>query len=69
MIDSSEPLESFWDQILSRKPELVRSAFDNLNEIEQKAVMDHLRRMATEEGWHPEQRTSALAAIAALETS
>jgi hypothetical protein len=60
-------LESLWGNLLSRKPELIRAAFDRLNPSEQQSVLAHLNRMASEPGWHPEQRASALAALQALE--
>lgn len=59
-------LEILWELLLSRRPEEIRSAFNRLTRQEQAAVTAHLQRMATESGWHPEQRRSALAALAAL---
>jgi hypothetical protein len=58
--------EHLWDALLSRQPDLIRSAFTSLDASDQTKALAHLRRMATEEGWHPEQRQSALAAMAAL---
>jgi hypothetical protein len=60
-------LESLWGHLLSRKPELIRAAFERLNPSEQRSVLAHLDHMASESGWHPEQRASALAALKALE--
>jgi hypothetical protein len=62
-------LEKLWDGLLSRQPELVRRTFEQLGAGEQQLVLAHLRRMATESGWHPVQKTSAEAALQALETS
>jgi hypothetical protein len=59
-------LEILWELLLSRQPEEVLKAFNRLTRQEQVAVTAHLQRMATEIGWHPEQRRSALAALAAL---
>jgi hypothetical protein len=59
-------LETLWDRLLSRQPEQVREAFDSLAPGEQAAVRAHLERMASEPGWHPQQRASAQAALAVL---
>ena len=59
-------LEVLWNDLLSRQPELVRSAFASLDRASQKLVRIHLERMATEAGWQPEQRDSAKAALKAL---
>lgn len=58
--------EVIWESLLSRRPEQVRAAFNGLDVDGRQAVLTHLQRMATETGWHPEQRRSALAALAAL---
>lgn len=63
----SGQLEQLWDELLSRKPERVRAAYNSLDQPDQKTVLTHLQHMATEVGWQPEQRQSALAAIKALE--
>jgi hypothetical protein len=63
---SSDPLESLWERLLSGDKDLVISAYALLEPEEQQAVVAHLRRMAIEPGWQPEQRGSALAALAAL---
>jgi hypothetical protein len=61
-----EPVEILWDHLLSRSPEQVREAFAGLDEAGRQAVLAHLRRMAGEPGWQPEQRASAQAALDAL---
>jgi len=58
--------EAFWDAILSRDPQQIRTAFAPLGRAEKQAVLQHLYRMATEPGWHPEQRLSARTALKAL---
>ena len=63
---TTEQLETLWDNLLSRQPELVRAAFDSLNSPSQKIVLAHLQRMASETGWQLEQQASALAAIQIL---
>jgi hypothetical protein len=65
---SPEHLEVLWNDLLSRQPELIRAAYDSLDEQNQKVVFTHLQRMVSETGWQPEQVASAEAAIQALET-
>jgi hypothetical protein len=60
-------IEDLWDALLSRQAERVRAAFGSLDIEHQHAVSAHLQRMASEDDWHPEQRLSAQAALAALE--
>lgn len=60
-------LEDFWDGLLSRDLERVRAALSQLEEKEQKAVVEHLRRMASEPGWQPGQRESARFALEILD--
>ncbi len=64
--ENSDSVTHFWDALLSREPERIRRVFQPLDQAARKSVIGHLRRMATEEGWHPEQRLSALAAIDAV---
>lgn len=59
-------LEEFWDNLLSRQPELIQPAFARLAIEEQRVVIAHLQRMISEAGWHIEQRRSAEVALAAL---
>lgn len=66
-MENPDPLELFWDQILSRSPDQIRAAFARLDEPSRREVIAHLHRMASEEGWHPEQVASARAALDALE--
>lgn len=66
MKENFEPLEIFWDAILSREPDRIRAAFASLDERTRRFTLEHLRRMTTEEGWLPEQRLSAQAALDAL---
>ena len=68
-MDQNSYLEKVWDQLLSRDNKQVLSAFSSLDEISQKNVLDHLSRMTSEEGWHPEQVKSAQSALDALEAS
>ncbi len=63
----TKTLQALWDDLLSRQPERVKSAYDTLDPSEQQAVRLHLQRMANEEGWLLEQRVSAQAALCALQ--
>lgn len=64
--DPSEPLALLWDALLSREPQRVQAVYRLLDDPTRIAITAHLQRMAEEEGWHLEQRTSALAALAAI---
>ena len=59
--------EIIWEQILSRDPDQVSSAFIALDAEMQRQVVMHLRAMVSEEGWHPEQVISAQKALEAIE--
>jgi predicted ArsR family transcriptional regulator len=63
MTQAREPLEIFWDAILSRQPDQIRSAYALLPAAERRKLIAHLQRMVSEEGWHPEQRKSARVAL------
>lgn len=58
--------ENFWDYLLSRDQSRIQTAFSWLNTQEKKAVLDHLLKMSTQPGWHPEQRESARTALRTL---
>jgi len=66
MDQGPDELEILWDRLLSRRATEVRAAYAALEPAEQQAVLSHLQRMATEPGWHPEQRLSAQSALEAL---
>jgi len=59
-------LEKLWDDLLSRQANTIQSAFKSLQPSERRNVKAHLERMASEPGWHPEQRISANAALEAI---
>lgn len=65
----NEPeLEAFWAEVLSRNKKRTRAAFRSLKSREERdALIAHLNRMATEEGWAEPQRVSALYALDALQ--
>ena len=56
-------IEHLWDSLLSREPEKIKSTFHHLNQSERNTVIEHLNRMTTEDGWHPEQNISASIAL------
>ena len=60
-------LEQTWDGILSRDPEKVQSTFKSLNEGNRKIVVEHLKKMVSEPGWHVEQVKSAQVALSAIQ--
>ncbi len=62
----ADRIEALWDDLLSRQPGLIQSAYASLEPQAQMAVVNHLRRMLSEPGWQPEQRLSARAALDAL---
>jgi hypothetical protein len=62
----SDPIEDFWAEILSRQPERIRMAFATLSGEEKEAILNHLKRMTREPGWHPEQVDSATQALQVL---
>lgn len=60
-------IETFWELLLSREEKQVKNAFARLSEEEQDAVLNHLKSMAQDPGWHTEQRISAQFALSVLE--
>ncbi len=62
----SQYLEYVWDNLLSRDPKRIRSVFVTLDEASQATVIEHLKKMVSEDGWHVEQVISAQAALTAL---
>jgi len=67
--ESHKSLDRLWSNLLSRQPALIREAFEGLSPSEQQSIIDHLRKMAHEAGWQPEQRLSAQAALNVLISS
>ncbi|BCY16321.1 hypothetical protein hrd7_01700 [Leptolinea sp. HRD-7] len=64
----SHYLEEIWDDILSRRPARIRRRFNLLDESSRQEVLNHLKKMTTEEGWQDVQVESAQAALNALAT-
>jgi hypothetical protein len=61
------PVEQLWDNLLSRELEKIKSSFQHLDQTDRIAVIEHLNRMTTEDGWHPEQKKSAQIALQEIE--
>ena len=66
MPDFYDPVELFWESLLSRLPDQIQAAFNSVDKNTQTEVLEHLRQMVTEEGWHPEQVLSAKTALEIL---
>ena len=58
--------DQIWDHLLSRKPDLIKNTFQQLNGADKKNVILHLQRMISESGWHKEQKKSAEIALTNL---
>jgi NADH:ubiquinone oxidoreductase subunit E len=66
MPDFYDPVELFWESLLSRQPDQIQAAFNSVDKTTQAQVLEHLHQMVTEEGWHPEQVLSAQTALEIL---
>lgn len=67
-MDNLDPLQSFWENLLSRNPTRIQSAFLSLDPTSKQVVIAHLQKMATDPGWHPEQVESARAALETIQS-
>jgi hypothetical protein len=63
----SRNLETLWAEILSKDGEKILAAIRSLSEEEQRAVVDHLKRMVSEIGWSEGQRSRAKTALHVLQ--
>lgn len=63
-----EDKELFWEYLLSRDPEKVKTAWRMLPADYRKDIRGHLVSMVTELDWHPEQVKSAEAALNVIDT-
>ncbi len=66
MPDFFDPVELFWESLLSRQPDQIQAAYNSVDRDTQLQVLEHLRQMVSEEGWHPEQVISARTALKVL---
>jgi len=60
-------LDDFWGDLLSRDPQSIEKAYKSIDIENREIVENHLRTMATEEGWHVEQVKSAQIALKQIE--
>jgi hypothetical protein len=56
-------LEEFWEDILSEEAVRTLAVWVKLDDDTKASVYEHLRRMASEEGWAEVQRAAAQAAL------
>ena len=56
-------LEQAWDDLLSREPDKISRRYKSLDQDSRLTVKQHLQKMISEEGWHPEQALSAQSAL------
>lgn len=59
--------ESFWADILSQNQEKILPAIHSISEKEKLAVIQHLQRMAYENGWSEGQKHGAKTALEVLQ--
>lgn len=52
-------LEKTWNAILSRDEKEILRVFSALDPDSRRTVVEHLKKMTAEDGWHPEQVKSA----------
>jgi hypothetical protein len=64
-----DPVELFWDHLLSRQPEQILAAFRSIPPETKQRVLAHLRSMIEDEGYAEEQQQSAQSALEVLENS
>jgi len=67
-MNSFEPLESLWGDLLSRDPTRVISAFEKIDPHSRLNVIKHLKTMTREKGWHIEQKESARIAAKVIQS-
>ena len=63
MSDQRDPLEDFWDNLLSQDQLRIMAAWESLDPQSQEALLVHLQNMARGDGWLDIQRFSAQAAL------
>lgn len=68
MMDENFDIEILWEDLLSQQSNRIRAAFDLLTPAEQVKILQHLRRMTTDQGWHPAQVAAARTALEILST-
>lgn len=66
MTEANGWLEQFWNDILSRDQDKIRSAYRSVSEAERRDCLAHLRVMVIDPEYHEAQRESAQAALDVL---
>jgi hypothetical protein len=59
--------EDFWSVVLSQDRDKVTHALEVLDADSFQDIKSHLKRMKTENGWHPSQKASASFALCLIE--
>jgi len=60
-------IDELWEHLLSEDSAKIRKAWTELKDEEASAVLAHLRRMATEEGWAEAQKQAAATALTMIQ--
>lgn len=60
-------IDELWEHLLSEDSAKIRKAWVELKDDEASAVLAHLRRMATEEGWAEAQKQAASNALKVIQ--
>jgi hypothetical protein len=60
--------EDLWSVILSQDEEKVKGTVKILDQETVEYIISHLKKMVTEEGWHPAQQASAAFALQVIKT-
>jgi len=63
----TDPLQIFWDDILSEDSKKITKTFNSLTASEQQKILVHLYKMTNEPGWHSAQVQTAVKAIEVIE--
>jgi hypothetical protein len=66
MINDYLDIETLWGDLLSQEVERIKTTFNRLSSEEQEKILKHLKRMATDSDWHPNQRIAAQTALQIL---
>lgn len=66
MTETNDWLEQFWNDVLSRDRDTIRSAYSAVSEAERRDCLAHLRVMVSDPDYHEAQRESARVALDVL---
>lgn len=62
-MDDALSVDEVWEALLSEEPPRVRRAWLALTDEEASAVLEHLKKMTSEDGWADVQRQAAAMAL------